>query len=169
MAALGAAAGEYGRSALGLHAYTESVGLGTVTAVRLKCALRHGSALLYLLFRGDFSMLVGIDFVRYLRDLQYSRLQSPRQSAAHDLQFSLGVVQLSSKRNFSLKDTLRGPLNRASIGFVQERNLHVRLSHCRSTESHQIYSVPMHAPSTRENHGTPGVNISGGFAAFSFV
>jgi len=122
MAALGAAAGEYGRSALGLHAYTESVGLGTVTAVRLKCALRHGSALLYLLFRGDFSMLVGIDFVRYLRDLQYSRLQSPRQSAAHDLQFSLGVVQLSSKRNFSLKDTLRGPLNRASIGFVQEKN-----------------------------------------------
>jgi hypothetical protein len=36
-----AAAGKYGLAALGFHTGTEAVRLGTVTAVRLKRALRH--------------------------------------------------------------------------------------------------------------------------------
>jgi hypothetical protein len=41
MAALGAATRKHGGSALGLHSHTEAMRLGTVAAVRLKCALRH--------------------------------------------------------------------------------------------------------------------------------
>jgi hypothetical protein len=37
----GATAGKYGLAALGFHTGTEAVRLGTVTAVRLKRALRH--------------------------------------------------------------------------------------------------------------------------------
>jgi hypothetical protein len=44
--ALGAAAGKNSGATLGLHARAETMGLGTVTAVRLKCALGHGTALL---------------------------------------------------------------------------------------------------------------------------
>lgn len=46
--ALGAAAIEDGRSALGLHACAESVDLQTATTIWLKCALGHRTALLNL-------------------------------------------------------------------------------------------------------------------------
>src|SRR5271170_2074023 len=44
--ALGAAARQYGGSGLGLHTGAKAVDLRTVTAIRLKRALRHGTALL---------------------------------------------------------------------------------------------------------------------------
>jgi hypothetical protein len=47
-AALGAAAAEYRGSALGLHAGSEAVSLDAFAAIRLKCALGHGNALLNL-------------------------------------------------------------------------------------------------------------------------
>ena len=47
MAALGPTPGQYGGTALGLHTDPEAVGLGPVTAVGLKCALRHKTALLW--------------------------------------------------------------------------------------------------------------------------
>jgi hypothetical protein len=46
MAALGAAARQNGSSALSLHAAAKPVGLRAAAAIGLKCALRHGSALL---------------------------------------------------------------------------------------------------------------------------
>jgi hypothetical protein len=46
LAALRATAAEHGGSALGLHAGSEAVGLDALAAVRLKCALGHGNALL---------------------------------------------------------------------------------------------------------------------------
>jgi len=51
LAALGAAAAEHGGSALGLHAGPKAVGLDPLAAVGLKCALRHGNALLILLWK----------------------------------------------------------------------------------------------------------------------
>jgi hypothetical protein len=53
MAPLGAAAGQHGGSALGLHASAEAVNLRTATAIGLKCALRHGTALLNFLLMED--------------------------------------------------------------------------------------------------------------------
>src|SRR5215471_2760465 len=50
LAALGAAARQNCSSALGLHAAAKTVGLRAAAAIRLKCALRHGSALLKKLF-----------------------------------------------------------------------------------------------------------------------
>jgi hypothetical protein len=50
MAALGTAARQNGSSALSLHAAAKSVGLRAAAAIGLKCALRHGSALLKNLF-----------------------------------------------------------------------------------------------------------------------
>ena len=41
LASLGAAAGNHRASALGLHARTKPVRLGTATTVGLECALRH--------------------------------------------------------------------------------------------------------------------------------
>jgi hypothetical protein len=52
MAALGPTTGQHGCAALGLHTDPEAVGLGPVTAVGLKCALRHGSALLLVTLLG---------------------------------------------------------------------------------------------------------------------
>jgi len=46
-AAYAAAAAEHGCAGLGLHARAEPVGLDTLTAIGLKCALGHGNALLY--------------------------------------------------------------------------------------------------------------------------
>jgi hypothetical protein len=46
LAASGTTAAENGGAALGLHARTEAVLLYAAVAVRLKCALRHGNALL---------------------------------------------------------------------------------------------------------------------------
>jgi hypothetical protein len=46
--AFGATAGEHSSAALGLHTGTETVGLGPVTTVGLKCALGHGTALLLM-------------------------------------------------------------------------------------------------------------------------
>ena len=46
MTALGATAGQYGRSALGLHASAKAVYFRAMATIRLKCALRHGTALL---------------------------------------------------------------------------------------------------------------------------
>ena len=51
LAALGATARQDGGSALGLHAAAEAMGLRAAAAIRLKCALRHGSALLKKLFK----------------------------------------------------------------------------------------------------------------------
>jgi hypothetical protein len=48
VATLRATARQYGSAALGLHARAKSMGLGTMTAVRLKCALGHKAALLNL-------------------------------------------------------------------------------------------------------------------------
>ncbi len=48
LAAGRAAAAEHGGSALGLHAGSKAVGLHALAAVGLKCALRHGNALLNL-------------------------------------------------------------------------------------------------------------------------
>jgi hypothetical protein len=45
---LGAAAGQHRGSGFGLHTRQETVGLGPMTAVRLKCALWHNTALLIL-------------------------------------------------------------------------------------------------------------------------
>jgi hypothetical protein len=78
-------------------------------------------------------------------------------------EFSLLLVQLKNKRKFSLKETLRARVNRASIGFVQERNLHVRLSLCRSIESNSTSAGRVQAPSTREYHGTPGAHFRQAF------
>jgi hypothetical protein len=47
LAALCTAAVQYGSSATGLHAGTETVGLHALTAIGLKCALGHGYALLF--------------------------------------------------------------------------------------------------------------------------
>jgi hypothetical protein len=170
MATLGAAAGQNSSPALGLHTHPETMGLGTVAAVGLKCALRHGSALLYLLFWGDFAVLVGIDFLRYLRDFQYSRSANLPQKTPTYLRFSQLVVQLPEKRFFSLKDTLRAPPNRASIGFVQERNLHVRLSHCRSTET-RIETTASRCKLRAHERTTahPAGIIAGRPAVFAFV
>jgi hypothetical protein len=44
--ALGAAARQNSGSALGLHAAAKTMGLRAAATIRLKCALRHGSALL---------------------------------------------------------------------------------------------------------------------------
>jgi len=46
MTALCAAAGQDGCTAFGLHAGAETVRLRAAAAIGLKCALRHGSALL---------------------------------------------------------------------------------------------------------------------------
>src|SRR5271157_4813279 len=46
MAALGAATRQYGCSALGLHTCAKAVNFRAMAAVRLKRALRHGTALL---------------------------------------------------------------------------------------------------------------------------
>ncbi len=46
LAALGAAARQYGLPSFALHAGPEAMRLGAVAAIRLKCALRHRSALL---------------------------------------------------------------------------------------------------------------------------
>ena len=43
----GAAAAEDGCAALGLHAGAETVGFHALPAIGLKCALRHGNALLF--------------------------------------------------------------------------------------------------------------------------
>ena len=48
LAADGAAAAEHGGAALGLHAGTKAVGLHTLAAIGLKCALGHRNALLFL-------------------------------------------------------------------------------------------------------------------------
>ena len=48
LAADGAAAAHYGCAALGLHARAESVRLHAFAAIRLKCALGHKNALLFL-------------------------------------------------------------------------------------------------------------------------
>jgi hypothetical protein len=47
LAADGAAAAQDGCAALGLHAGAEAVGLDALAAIRLKCALGHGNALLF--------------------------------------------------------------------------------------------------------------------------
>jgi hypothetical protein len=49
LAADGAAAAEHGSACFGLHARPESVYFYTAVAVRLKCALGHGNALLFAL------------------------------------------------------------------------------------------------------------------------
>jgi hypothetical protein len=170
MAAFGPATGQHGGAALGLHTDPEAVGLGPVTAVGLKCALRHGSALLCLLFLGWFLLLFDFDFLRCLRDLQYTRLPILSQKVRPPFQFSLLLVQLRAKRNFSIKDTLRALLNRASIGFVQERNLHVRLSHCRSTET-RIETTASRCKLRAHERTTahPAGIIAGRPAVFAFV
>ena len=48
-AALGAAAGKYGCPGFGLHSGQKAVGLRSMAAVRLKCALWHDAALPILL------------------------------------------------------------------------------------------------------------------------
>ena len=48
LATLGATAGNYRASALGLHTRPKTVRLRTVTAVRLECALRHEKYLLLI-------------------------------------------------------------------------------------------------------------------------
>ena len=50
LAPLGAAARQNCSSALGLHAAAKPVGLRAAAAIRLKCALRHGTALLNFIF-----------------------------------------------------------------------------------------------------------------------
>jgi hypothetical protein len=47
LAADSTATAEYGSAGLGLHARAKAVCLHTVAAVRLKCALGHGNALLF--------------------------------------------------------------------------------------------------------------------------
>jgi hypothetical protein len=47
LAANSAAAAQHGSAGLGLHARAEAVCFHTVAAVGLKCALRHGNALLF--------------------------------------------------------------------------------------------------------------------------
>lgn len=46
LAALGATARQHGLSGFGLHAAAETMNFGSAAAIGLKCALRHGSALL---------------------------------------------------------------------------------------------------------------------------
>jgi hypothetical protein len=75
------------------------------------------------------------------RELQYKRSPSVAAKIRSHFEFSLLLVQLRNKTFFSMKETLRPLVNRASIGFVQERNLHVRLSLCRSIESSSTSAV----------------------------
>jgi hypothetical protein len=104
------------------------------------------------MYRGS----VPATFFTLNRELQYKRSPSVAAKIRSHFEFSLLLVQLRNKTFFSMKETLRPLVNRASIGFVQERNLHVRLSLCRSIESNSTTAGRVQAPSTRENHGTPG-------------
>ena len=85
---------------------------------------------------------------------KYKRMPKRRQSRPRFSGFSLLVVQLLGKRFFSWKDSLRGLGNRASIGFVQERNPHGRQSLCRSINASPPRRPDASSEPTREPRHT---------------
>ena len=66
LASLCATPRQHRSTAFGLHAGAEAVRLGTVAAVRLKCALRHGTLLL-IFFVSGFAALRAVPLRRTLR------------------------------------------------------------------------------------------------------
>jgi hypothetical protein len=73
LAADGTAAAQHGSAGLGLHARPESVYFYTAVAVRLKCALGHGNALLFALKN-----------LRFDSEVKYSKIwpRNPAHSAS---------------------------------------------------------------------------------------
>jgi hypothetical protein len=118
LAALGAAAREHGGPALGLHTAAEAVNLRTTAAVGLKCALRHGTALLNL----NLSIWLsetdnGIH--RFQTKIEYIASVRKPQNIYTKVIFSQTLVQLLPKKNFAKESTPKHPSVCASIGNVQ--------------------------------------------------
>jgi hypothetical protein len=92
LAALGPAARQHGRSALGLHAGAKAVNLRATAAIRLKCALRHGTALLNFFL---WKMLPGRHRRKchFQTKIEYTLFASQPQNTRVEPTFSQSVVQ----------------------------------------------------------------------------
>lgn len=95
LAALGAAARKHGSSCLGFHPREESMGLRPVTAVRLKCALRHDTALLILL--KNFCLKASLKYSGFRQKRKGRQFSKGAQARARHHTFSLGTVQLGKE------------------------------------------------------------------------
>lgn len=118
LAALRAAAGKHSGPGLGLHAASKAVNLGTTAAVGLKCALRHGTALLNFILS---IWLPGTDgeICHFPTKIEYIvSVRNPQKICACAI-FSQTLVQLSAKKNFAKETTPKHPSDCASIGNVQ--------------------------------------------------
>ena len=110
-----------------------------MAAIGLKCALRHGSALLtfskfLVMSPGIFDMnRAGFSLVSATFSIDDEHTEEQSESDIHT--FHRGRCNLGIKGVFAVKEWLRRHSNRASIAFVQERNLHVRPFLC-----HRIYA-----------------------------
>jgi hypothetical protein len=93
LAALGTAAGQHGGSALGLHAGAKAVDLRAVTAIRLKCALRHGTALLNFFLWKMLSGRHKNEKCHIQTKIKYIVSAPVRQNRRSTRAFSQGLVQ----------------------------------------------------------------------------
>jgi hypothetical protein len=94
------------------------VNLGTVTAVGLKCALRHGTALL------NFILSIWLpgryrEKCHFPAKVEYILFASKPQKICLGTIFSQSLVQLARKKKFAEETTLKLSSVCASIGNVQ--------------------------------------------------